>query len=108
VETPRALAVGPKGGEVKGKISDGNETVLYQAMLSEGKTYVIDLIAEDKGLDPLLKLIDPSGKVVAVDDDGGEGLNSRITHRVTAAGAHVIQATRLVGQGAFTLRIREQ
>jgi len=105
----KTLDIGPNGAEAVGQLSNDVKAVIYQVKLSEGKTYIIDLMAANqKELDPLLKLIDASGKVVAIDDDGGEGLNSRITFKAPATANYQIEATRLQGQGQFTLKIRAQ
>jgi hypothetical protein len=62
----------------------------------------IDLHAD--AFDPLLVLLDESGAEVAVDDDGGPGLNARI-ERALVPGVYVVLATsfRAGEVGAYTL-----
>ena len=85
--------------------------VTYNVKLVAGKTYVIDMIANDqKTLDPFLRLLDADGKQLAEDDDGGDGLNARITHKAENTGTYQVIATCLPprGQGMFTLNVAEQ
>ena len=83
----------------------------YNVKLAAGKTYVIDMISPNqKALDPYLILLNPSGKKVAEDDDGGDGLNARITYRVAVSGTYRIVCTSFerTGAGTFTLTVREK
>ncbi|MBX3272179.1 MAG: PPC domain-containing protein [Sandaracinaceae bacterium] len=66
--------------------------------LTPGWTVTIDLVSS--AYDTFLYLHGADGRELAADDDGGEGLNSRIVHRVTAAGAYRVRA------GAFSARGR--
>jgi hypothetical protein len=100
-----------KGLKIEGKLERGKASIVYQVKLTEGKTYVIDMLSPDqKALDPFLRLLDATGKILAVDDDGGEGLNARITIRAPATGAYQIVATSFggVGVGDFTLQVKEK
>ena len=57
-----------------------------------GSEVTIDLIALDPGLDPLIFLIDEDGIDLFFDDDGGEGLNSRIeAFPLGATGTYIIE-----------------
>jgi hypothetical protein len=80
---------------------------LFIIQLEKDATYQIDHIF--KGFDAYLYLENSDGKVLAQDDDGGEGLNSRITHKATASGKYRVVATSLGGSsvGAFTFSIRQ-
>jgi hypothetical protein len=83
----------------------------YNVKFTAGKTYVIDMIsANQKALDPYLLLMDPAGKKVAEDDDGGEGLNARITYRAEVTGTFRIVCTSFEksGAGPYTLTVREK
>ena len=100
-----------KGLKIQGKLERGKASIVYQVKLTEGKTYVIDMLSPDqKALDPYLKLLDPTGKTLKEDDDGGEGLNARITIRAPATGTYQIVATSFlgVGVGDFTLEVKEK
>ncbi|MSQ94389.1 MAG: hypothetical protein EXR98_07515 [Gemmataceae bacterium] len=79
----------------------------FKITLEEGNTYQIDQVSG--AFDAYLYLIGPDGNVLAEDDDGGEGLNSRIVHKAGKAGAYQIIATSLSGQntGQFTLTVKQ-
>jgi hypothetical protein len=73
------------------------------------KTYQIDHMSME--FDAYLYLLSPDGKLVlAQDDDGGEGLNSRIVFKAEKAGVYRIVATSLGGTrtGEFTFTVREK
>lgn len=79
----------------------------YAVTLEKGKKYQIDHIFPN--FDAYLYLEGPDGQVLAQDDDGGEGLNSRIIHTAANDGTYRIIATSLGGRstGAYTLTVRE-
>jgi serine protease Do len=81
---------------------------LFIVKMEEGKTYQIDHMS--RNFDAYLYLQGPDGKVLAEDDDGGEGLNSRIIHRAGKTGEYRIVATSLAGSqtGAFTFIVTEK
>ena|SRR6516164_4933649 len=81
---------------------------LFLVKLEEGKSYQIDHMSGN--FDAYLYLQGPEGKVLAEDDDGGEGLNSRIIHRAAKTGEYRIVATSLNGQGTgqFTFTVQEK
>ena len=108
-------ALGPiheigKGLELRGQLDKRTPTLVYQVKLGAGKTYVIDMVSPDQiALDPYLVLTDATGKKLAEDDDGGDGLNARIVFRAEQAGTFRIQATTFnAGVGDFILTVREQ
>jgi Bacterial pre-peptidase C-terminal domain len=102
-------AVAAGGLKINGKLDRTVRSITYQVKMEADKTYVIDMISADqKALDPYLKLLDPEGNVLQEDDDGGEGLNSRITFRAAKAGVYRIVALPLVGAGDFTLEVNEK
>jgi hypothetical protein len=103
--------VGKDGLELKGTLDATNQERTYQVKLAEGKTYVIDMLSPDqKALDPYLRLHDAEGKKLKEDDDGGEGLNARITFQAPATATYRIVATSFLnrGRGEFTLKVREK
>ncbi|MCY3952273.1 MAG: pre-peptidase C-terminal domain-containing protein [bacterium] len=61
----------------------------------------------ESSVDAYLYLLDGQGRVVDEDDDGGSGLNSRIT-RTLAAGTYRVEATTYSSgaSGSFTLGVR--
>jgi len=103
--------VGAGGLKLEGKLNKDVRSIVYQVKMEADKNYVIDMISPDQNaLDPYLKLLDSSGKQLAEDDDGGEGLNARISFRAPAAGTYRIVATSFgnVGIGDFTLEVRQK
>jgi hypothetical protein len=80
----------------------------FEVNMEKGKTYVIDLESND--FDSFLHLYGPDGVQVAEDDDGGDGLNSRIRYAPTQTGKHTIAASELVTRagGRFTVTVREE
>jgi hypothetical protein len=81
---------------------------MFHVKLEEGKTYQIDHMSG--AFDAYLYLIGPDGSVLAQDDDGGVGLNSRIVHRAGKTGEYRIVATSLGGRqlGAFNFVVEEK
>ncbi|MCY3806605.1 MAG: pre-peptidase C-terminal domain-containing protein, partial [bacterium] len=61
----------------------------------------------ESSVDAYLYLLDGQGRIVDEDDDGGSGLNSRIT-RTLAAGTYRVEATTYSSgaSGSFTLGVR--
>ena len=100
------------GGEKKGTIRKQGEKHDYSVKLEKDKSYVIDMKAPSG--DSLLRLFDPSGKEVALNDDAGippNGLDAQIKHKATQAGDYKIQATNgpifLPGTSiAYTLTVK--
>ncbi|MGB5896605.1 MAG: tetratricopeptide repeat protein, partial [Geitlerinemataceae cyanobacterium] len=72
-----------------------------------GEQITIELTSND--FDPVLGLIDPEIKIVALDNDGGEGNNARIIVTLLATGTYTITAVSYkAGQsGNYTLSWRE-
>ena len=81
---------------------------LFTFRMEAGKTYQIDHMSG--AFDAYLYLEDPDGKLLAEDDDGGEGLNSRIIYKAEKTGNYRMIATSLSGRatGAFTLSVRQK
>lgn len=82
----------------------------YTFKMKAGHTYTIDLISSDKSgkkLDTFLRLESPTGKKLAMDDDGAGFPHSRIVYKATRDGDYRIIATSFEGNqtGAFTLKI---
>jgi len=83
---------------------------IHEVNLQAGKTYVIDMKkTPDSTLDTYLKLIDPTGKKVAEDDDSGGDLNARIVYRATMTGRFQIIATTFHPNdtGAYQLTVTQ-
>ena len=80
---------------------------VFKFPMAEGKIYQIDLKSKD--FDSVLRLEDPAGKQVALNDDyAPPSLDSRIIYRAAKAGEFKIIATCLDGKaGKFTLTVVE-
>lgn len=95
--------------EFKGSLKLAEKEKIHPIKLTAGKTYVIDL--ESTEFDPLLRIVDEAGNVVAENDDINypTNLNSRITFTAPADGAYRLVATSYQqrGVGAYTMPIRE-
>jgi hypothetical protein len=59
--------------------------------------------AEGSGLDPLVRMFDPSVEQIDSDDDGGPGFNSLLTTVLPGSAQHLVQADRYGGSGGFAL-----
>lgn len=92
---------------VHGVLSDatGNRN-RYRLAGQAGARVVIDLMSDE--FDAFLELSDDAGNFWS-DDDGGEGLNSRLTHVFEQDGTVMITTRSFSGsdEGAYTLQIRE-
>ena len=86
----------------------GKKHKLFTFQMEEGKTYQIDHMSKD--FDAYLYLEAPDGKLIAQDDDGGEGLNSRIVYKAEKSGRYRMIATSLGGSrtGEFTFIVTEK
>jgi thiol-disulfide isomerase/thioredoxin len=73
--------------------------------MKAGGIYTIDL--QSKKFDTLLIVRDADGKQLAVDDDGGEGLNSRLMFVAPQDGMYKLVVTAFGGRGAgeYTLTV---
>ena len=116
---------GDEGKPIELKLEKG--TVQYKGMLAKGdpkymgkfqrssssiskRARITRSITWRPQFDAYLYLIGPDGTVLAQDDDGGEGLNSRIIHAANKAGEYRIIATSLGGRsfGQFTFQVAER
>ena len=97
------------GERVSGKLNDKNSADHYEFYAYAGDTVTIAMNAGGSdGLDPYLELLDRYGGEVAVDDDGGSGLNARLDNvRIEEEGAYTIRARRYDSStaGAYTLSL---
>ncbi len=101
------------GASATGNIDPGEDLDGFRVNLEAGKRYRFDLEGADTGrgsqADPILALYGDSFNVshyIDEDDDGGEGLNSRLTYTATATGIYHLEVAGL-DPGAYTLSVRE-
>jgi hypothetical protein len=76
---------------------------VYKVKLPAGKLQ-IDITST--AIDPVLAVQDKTGKQLAFDDDGGEGLNSRLQFQAPKEDVYNIVAASLKGAGDFTLTVK--
>ncbi len=91
----------------KDKLLKNSPSKEYDYKMKSSTIYVIDLKSKD--FDAVLRLENPQGKQVAVNDDapGEKTLNSRIVYKAPADGTYKIFATCLKGEtGDFVLTVR--
>jgi thiol-disulfide isomerase/thioredoxin len=117
-----ARGAGDKGDDkplnIKGKLSDddpkdtvrkGSPAKIHKYKMTKGQAYVISLDSDD--FDAFLRLENPAGKQVAMDDDSGggpRGLNARIIHKAADAGEYKIIVTSYdTKSGDYTLTVRK-
>jgi Ca2+-binding EF-hand superfamily protein len=79
---------------------------VFSVKFEKGKTYQID--HKSKAFDAYLYLENADGELLAEDDDGGEGLNSRIKFHAEKTGIYRIIATGVGGgrPGPFSFSVR--
>jgi CHAT domain-containing protein len=79
---------------------------VHKVEFRAGELWLIDLLSKD--FDPVLYAISPLGKLIAFDDDGGDGMNARLVLGIADTGAHELLALALgVGaKGEYTLRLQ--
>jgi len=114
---PQVVAQGDKDFKVEGKLTkdDPKDKLLkkspvkaYDYKMQSGTIYVIDLKSKD--FDAVLRLEDPKGKQVAINDDapGEKTLDSRIVYKAPADGTYKVFATSLDNKdGDFVLTVRK-
>jgi len=76
----------------------GKAAKYHEVPLREGQTVRIDLMSKD--FDSYLIVTDKDGKLLAANDDGGEGLNARLIITAPAKGRYKLIATTF-GPGGF-------
>jgi hypothetical protein len=101
-------AVAEDDPKIKVSHPDVNITVdlpakVYKVKLPAGK---LQLDIMSTAIDPVLVIQDKSGKQLAFDDDGGEGLNSRLQFQAPKEDTYNIVAASLKGAGDFTLTVK--
>ena len=98
------------GGFVEGEVSSSDAPVTFSLRATPGQTLQLDAIPAPRspdGLDLLLKVYDAGGTIVAQDDDGGGGLNPRVTLTSENGGTYRVEVGVVNDGGKFTLLARE-
>lgn len=94
------------GASVNGNLDFPTDSDWYRVRLTEGESYRFTLTSDEAtGFDPLVRLYDAAGQEVAMDDDGGAGLNSYLEFTATTTGNYFIEARGYMEEavGAYTL-----
>jgi lysophospholipase L1-like esterase len=97
------------GSQAAGAIPVGGADA-FTASLAAGATYVVDLLGVSSGsgslADPLVRVLDASGAVLAEDDDSGLGLDSHLQFVAPATGDYTIQVLGVgVSGGTYRLQV---
>lgn len=89
--------------EDQGTIEPAQQEYVIEAEAGD----VLAIIVTSGDFDPVLSLLDANGEEVAVNDDFGGTLNSRIVYRVATAGEYTIVARSFDGRGGdYALEVR--
>jgi hypothetical protein len=94
------------GQPVAGRTSEGGEWWQFQGQDGEFVTVAMDGI--DEGVDAYLELLDSDGLLLAEDDDGGDGWNSRLMHPLPESGRYFVRTTSIGAPGRFDLTLTRQ
>ncbi len=96
------------GQTVNGNISSGSAGDAWVLSASAGATYVIDAEG-DTSVDTILSVVDSSNTVVAFNDDGGSGTDSRLEFTPDTSGKYTIVVGTFgnIG-GSYTLVVEQQ
>lgn len=80
---------------IQGAIFRSQPIVTYSFEANADEVMTISMDAASGNLDTLLQLVDPTGNLIAVNDDTSESTNSRLSNiRILQSGTHTIVATR--------------
>ena len=97
------------GGSVSGTVNPNADRDWYAITLTAGQAYTFNLNGTAGAMsalfDPYLRLLNASGTVLALDDDGGPGYNSQISYTPTTTGTYYLGAGSYgdTGVGSYTL-----
>ncbi len=95
---------------IEGSLDFPSDSDWYRIRLTGGQSYrfTLDASGESPIGDPLIRLHDASGAELAVDDDGGDGLNSYLEFTAPTTGNYYVEASSFTGDatGGYTLAAR--
>ena len=98
------------GQTINGTLDFPSDADWYRVRLTEGESYrfTLDASGDSPIGDPLIRLRDSRGEEVAVDDDGGDGLNSYLEFTASSTGTYYVEASSFTGDatGGYTLAAR--
>ncbi len=98
------------GETLDGTLDFPSDSDWYRVRVEEGQSYrfTLDASGDSPIGDPLIRLRDASGAELALDDDGGEGLNSYLEFTAPSTGDYFVEASSFTGDatGGYTLVAR--
>lgn len=99
------------GAPVSGQIGAGGDVDWFQFEAQEGVAYVIETSCMDGTCDTIMELYATDGlTLIGSDDDGGEGLSSRIRWSGGEAGTYFVAVRHFCPEetGAYQISIRQE
>ncbi|MCL4714269.1 MAG: pre-peptidase C-terminal domain-containing protein [Hyphomonadaceae bacterium] len=98
------------GQSIDGQLEFPTDTDWYRVRLTAGESYrfALNSSGDNPLSDPLLRVYDANGVEVAMDDDGGDGLNSYLEFTAPSSGAYFVEARGYSDNsvGGYTLSAR--
>jgi hypothetical protein len=98
------------GQSVDGSLDFAGDRDWYRVRLEAGQSYRFTLVGSGGSAvsDPLLRMIGPNGEELAMDDDGGGGLNSYLEFTAPSTGNYYVEAGAFAdgSGGGYTLSAR--
>lgn len=98
------------GESLNGSIDFEDDADWHRIRLEQGQSYRFTLVGagENPLQDPLVRLRGGNGEELAMDDDGGEGLNSYLEFTAPQTGSYYVEAAAFGGSmGGYTLSALE-
>ncbi|GAB4570830.1 MAG: hypothetical protein Kow0077_05930 [Anaerolineae bacterium] len=95
-------------GETRRDTLGAGQTHAWTFSGNAGDQITIDMIATGGDLDPYLSLYDPSGNLIATDDDSGSDFNAQLSIRLPGGGTYTIAASSFfeTSSGSYELHLR--
>ncbi|TWU56968.1 Trypsin [Rubripirellula tenax] len=95
-------------GQIESQLIAGQTTTLTFEAVGSGRT-TINASAQSRGVDTVMRVLDSSGNVVAMNDDYGRGLNSRVDFQAVAGEVYSVEVSEYSGDaGDFRLTINNR
>jgi hypothetical protein len=98
------------GQSIEGSVDFAADHDWYRVRLEEGQSYRFMLTGSGGSAvgDPLVRVISPTGEELAMDDDGGDGLNSYLEFTAPSTGTYFVDASAFAdaSTGGYTLAAR--
>jgi hypothetical protein len=91
------------GESVTGEIADSSQAHDWHFEGTEGQFVIINVYGDGEA-DPRARLVTPDGKLLARDDDGGEGYDAYFSATLPADGTYTIRVD-MFGGGTYTLTL---